>query len=175
MSALIFREGTEPKLVPSPEPLAQDVSAGWDRTSQGPGHLSGGSPTRDALLRAADLGAAGALLLLTLPLSLLVALALRLEAPGPVLQRQPHLGRAGQRFNLLTFRSTVEGPFRRPVTSRVGQVIRPARIDQLPVLLNLLRGDMTLFGPAPLPTPGQREAHLAPGERPGLSGWVGAD
>ena len=111
-----------------------------------------------------------ALLGLTLPLSLLVVLALRLQG-GPVLWREPQEGRGGRRFDLLAFRSTAPGPYGRPVPTRLGRLLRPARIDQLPVLLNLLRGDMTLVGPAP----GSGEARPASRRRPGLTGWARMD
>ena len=104
---------------------------------------------RHAVLRAADIAVAASLLLLTLPLVALVALAVRLDSPGPLLERLPRRGRGGQPFHLLAFRSTAPGPFGRPVPTRIGRLVRPARLDQLPVLLNLLRGDMTLVGPAP--------------------------
>ena len=137
----------------------------------------GGRRSRRAelVLRSADVVVAASLLLLTLPLSLLVALAIRLDGSGPVLHRQPRRGRGGQHFHLLSFRSTEEGAFGRPVPTRLGRLIRPARIDQLPVLLNLLRGDMTLVGPAPADTSGGSAAQATRLPRPGVSGWAGAD
>lgn len=124
------------------------------------------------LRRLVDVAAAALMLAVTLPLLLLVALALRLEGPGPVLVRKPYVGRAGRRFDLFAFRSTWPGPFGRPVPTPLGSLIRPTRIDQLPVLLNLLRGDLTLVGPAPVAGP---EAPQAPSSSPGVTGWVGAD
>lgn len=120
--------------------------------------------------RAVDVTVALVLLALALPLLLLVALAVRLDGPGPVLQREYRIGHGGRRFQLLAFRST-EGPSRAP--TRLGRWMRPVRIDQLPVLLNLLRGDMTLVGPAP--AEGWDGAAEGPLPRPGVTGWARAD
>ena len=125
-----------------------------------------------AIRRGADVVVALLMLLLTLPLLLLVALAIRLDGSGPVLRRRPHIGRNGQRFDLLTFSSTQEDPFGRTLPTPLGHFIRPTRIDQLPILLNLLRGDLTLVGPAPIPL---GEAQQAPIPHPGVTGWAGAD
>jgi exopolysaccharide biosynthesis polyprenyl glycosylphosphotransferase len=115
-------------------------------------------------------GAAAAVLLLALgPLLLTVALAVKLSSPGPVFFRQTRIGRDGRTFEMLKFRSMsgedrtehdenvvflptdlgpggVEGADRR---TRVGTYLRRSSIDELPQLLNVLKGDMSLVGPRP--------------------------
>jgi exopolysaccharide biosynthesis polyprenyl glycosylphosphotransferase len=98
--------------------------------------------------------------LLTLsPLLAVVALAVRLGSPGPVLFRQPRLGRDGREFDILKFRSmAVEAERRSGPTlarrgdgraTRVGQVLRRTSLDELPQLWNVLKGEMSLVGPRP--------------------------
>lgn len=119
--------------------------------------------------RCLEVGLALTLLILTLPLLLLVALAVLLDSPGPLMRGSTRRTGTGEPFRLFCFRTDHDGR-----VSRVGRVIRPCRVDQLPVLLNLLVGDMALFGPPPLSDsatgPGKGEGLL---ERPGLSGWLG--
>ena len=97
-----------------------------------------------------DIVIAGALLVGTMPLLLMVALAIRCESPGPILERQPCMTRGGRRISLLGFRTTahaVSGGARwgdQPST-QVGHFLRYTRIDRLPELINVLRGDIGLF------------------------------
>lgn len=132
-----------------------------------------GVPRHRALgQRAVDLAVAAALLAITVPVLALVALAVRLESPGPVLLREPHLGEGGQVFHLLTFRCTGPAGVGQPAMTRVGGFIHRPRIDQLPVLFNLLRGDMTLVGPAPVPLGASGGSGGMPARRPGVTGWA---
>ena len=120
---------------------------------------------------------------LVLPLIPLIALAIRLDSPGPVLYRSIRLGRHGRPFVFYKFRSMVvgahesaryvrhlnesEGPVFKsaldPRVTRVGRFLRRTSIDELPQLMNVLRGDMTLVGPRP-PIPEEVEAY-APWQR----------
>ncbi|MFC7537239.1 sugar transferase [Sphingomonas sp. GCM10030256] len=115
--------------------------------------------TNRAKKRALDLAVtAPALLFLALPL-LLIALAIRLESRGPALFRQPRVGEGNRIFSILKFRSMrVEGTDSAGVRSasreddrvtRIGRLIRRTSIDELPQLLNVLKGDMSLVGPRP--------------------------
>ena len=130
--------------------------------------------------RALDVALALAALLATAPLLLLVAVAVRLDSPGPALFRQVRVGRGGRPFAMLKFRSMVQGAERLggPLTvagdarvTRVGRVLRELKLDELPQLLNVLAGQMSLVGPRPevpryvaLYTPAQRRVlELLPG------------
>ena len=103
----------------------------------------------DQISRVADVVIAGILLALTLPLIIIVAVAIRMNSPGPVLERKPCIGRRGRRFHLLQFRTTVHRDERRPgwakpEVTRVGGFLRHTRIDGLPQLLNVFLGDASV-------------------------------
>ena len=119
--------------------------------------------------RSFDLASASVGLLFTSPLLVLVALAVRLTSPGPVLFRQPRVGRGGTCFEMLKFRTMYDGAdahkaalagqnaadglFKVPDDPRVtpvGRWLRRTWIDELPQLINVLRGEMSLVGPRPL-------------------------
>ncbi len=109
--------------------------------------------------RGFDLCCAVAGLLLALPLCLATAAAIKLTSPGPVFYTQERMGQNGKRFKLYKFRSMVAdaesqtGPvWAQSNDSRVtpvGQFIRKHRIDEIPQLVNVLKGDMSLIGPRP--------------------------
>ncbi len=139
--------------------------------------------------RSFDIGVSLALLLLTLPLMLLTAVLIRLESPGPVLYRQQRVGLHGRPFTLLKFRSmsidAEKGGSPRwatqqdPRITRVGSFIRPMRIDELPQLINVLHGEMSMIGPRPeRPHFVEQLGRIIPfyTERsyvkPGITGWA---
>lgn len=110
--------------------------------------------SNDRLARAVDLLIASALLGFTFPLLALVALAIKLDSAGPVFCHQPRVGLDGRRFLMLKFRATEGDPDSqsRPIgdwgtrETSVGQFLRYTRIEDLPQLVNVLRGEMTLTG-----------------------------
>lgn len=114
---------------------------------------------RTAVKRTFDVFCSSLLLLLTAPLMAVTALLIKLESPGPVLYRQERVGLNGRPFNVVKFRSMRNDAEKdgRPVwatandarVTRVGQVIRKLRIDELPQLFSVLSGDMSLVGPRP--------------------------
>jgi sugar transferase (PEP-CTERM system associated) len=128
-------------------------------------------------------------LVVTAPLMLLVALAVKLTSPGPALYHQQRVGERGRVFTVHKFRSmrvnaeadsgavwSRQGDTR---TTTVGRFLRAARLDELPQLWNILRGDMSLVGPRPeRPEFIQQLSELIPyyGQRhvvkPGLTGWA---
>ncbi|MEU2348297.1 sugar transferase [Modestobacter sp. NPDC049651] len=131
-----------------------------------------------------DRSLAAVLLLVAGAWMLLIALAIRLDGPGPVLVRERRVGRGGREFWLLRFRSSVleaprhvgseaRGPVpaRVAVATRVGRVVRGCYLDELPKLLNVLRGDLSFVGPPPL-SPRSAAADRLPAlpVRPGLTG-----
>lgn len=109
--------------------------------------------------RALDICFSLALIILTSPLMLLVALLIRMDSSGPVLYRQTRIGLHGRRFSLLKFRSMSMdaepggqprwASVHDPRITRVGRIMRPLRIDELPQLINVLRGEMSVIGPRP--------------------------
>ncbi len=146
------------------------------------------SRMQDAINRTGDIGISLAFLVFTLPLMLLVALLVRLDSPGPVMYRQERVGLGGRRFVLLKFRSMnsnaeARGPAwaqqRDPRVTRVGSFMRRTRIDELPQLINVLRGEMSFIGPRPeRPHFVEQLADVIPHYRerarvkPGLTGWA---
>jgi len=114
----------------------------------------------NASKRVFDLAVGAAVLALCSPLLVLLALAIRLDSPGPALFRQVRLGLGGRPFTILKFRTLRHGSThlgsgletRRDDAriTRVGRVLRNLRLDELPQLLNVLKGEMSLVGPRPL-------------------------
>jgi exopolysaccharide biosynthesis polyprenyl glycosylphosphotransferase len=122
------------------------------------------------LKRAIDLGLTLAAMPLVLPLMGIVAGAIRLDSPGPVLFKQPRVGQNKRRFVLYKFRTMIEGSERLqgdlehlneaqgpifkiandPRVTRVGRILRRTSLDELPQLFNVLRGEMSLVGPRPM-------------------------
>lgn len=106
---------------------------------------------RDACKRAADIVGAGAALVVLSPVLLAIAIAVRLCLGSPVLFRQERPGRHGEPFELLKFRSMLSGAGRDAERlTPFGRRLRSTSLDELPELLNVLRGDMSLVGPRPL-------------------------
>ena len=113
---------------------------------------------QDPFKRAFDIVVASAMLVFFGPLLLLVALLIRLESPGPVLFRQARGGLNGQIFTIYKFRSmrcqengadVVQAARDDDRITRMGRFTRKTSIDELPQLLNVLKGDMSLVGPRP--------------------------
>jgi exopolysaccharide biosynthesis polyprenyl glycosylphosphotransferase len=121
------------------------------------------------LKRTLDVIVAGVALILTLPVLIVTAIAVRLDSPGPIFFRQTRVGKWGEPFACYKFRSMyvdaeqrlkdlqaqneVDGPVFKmkhdPRITRVGRAIRKLSIDELPQLFNVLRGNMSLVGPRP--------------------------
>ena len=114
---------------------------------------------RDRVRRLLDVTVALAVLTLGAPVLLGVALAVRLRLGSPVLFRQERLGLGGRPFRLVKFRTMRhpapgrEGPeFDAERLTALGRFLRATSLDELPEMVNLLRGELTLVGPRPLPT-----------------------
>ncbi|MCL4145912.1 UNVERIFIED_CONTAM: hypothetical protein GTU68_006027 [Idotea baltica] len=123
-------------------------------------HSAPSTDYRPSLLfkRVFDLCVASLLILVLLPFFLLIALAIKLDSRGPVFFTQDRVGLNGRLFRMLKFRSMcleneMEGPVFKlrndPRTTRVGRFIRKYSIDELPQLLNVVIGEMSLVGPRP--------------------------
>jgi exopolysaccharide biosynthesis polyprenyl glycosylphosphotransferase len=119
--------------------------------------------------RTFDLVAASTGLLVLAPLMGIFAVAIKLTSPGPVLFRQPRVGRRGARFEMLKFRTMYEGADKAkgelleycdsdglfkmlddPRVTPIGRILRRTSLDELPQLINVVRGEMSLVGPRPL-------------------------
>jgi exopolysaccharide biosynthesis polyprenyl glycosylphosphotransferase len=141
-----------------------------------------------ALKRAMDLVLAAGLLCVLAPLLLLIAVLIRLDSPGPILFRQTRLGLYGRPFDILKFRSMsvlengdriVQATRNDPRITRVGRILRKSSLDELPQLVNVLKGEMSLVGPRP-----HARAHdehyeklieiycLRQTVKPGITGWA---
>jgi len=139
--------------------------------------------------RMVDLVFATLALLISLPLLLLLALAIRLDSKGPVIYRQRRVGLGGRYFNVLKLRSMYVDAEQRtgarwasvddPRVTRVGRYLRKFRLDEFPQFVNVIRGDMSFLGPRPeRPESVEQlrqtiayydERHTT---RPGLTGWA---
>ena len=120
---------------------------------------TGLTPAERVAKRTMDIVLSALALLILSPVMLLVAAAIKLEDGGPVFYRQKRMTRNGREFDILKFRSMVVDAEKYagavlatdndPRITRVGRIIRPFRIDELPQLLNILKGDMSIVGPRP--------------------------
>jgi lipopolysaccharide/colanic/teichoic acid biosynthesis glycosyltransferase len=138
------------------------------------------------LSRVLDVVLAAALLLVTAPLLALGALAIRLESRGPVFYRHLRVGRDGEPFELWKLRTMVPGAESMgaglyvlegdPRITRVGRLLRRFSLDELPNLVNVLRGDMAIVGPRP--TVQEQVDRYTDRQRrrlevkPGITGWA---
>jgi exopolysaccharide biosynthesis polyprenyl glycosylphosphotransferase len=138
------------------------------------------SRSSKAMKRTLDLSVAGGLLLVLGPLLALIALAIKLNSRGPVLFRQRRIGEDGRDFEMIKFRTMTQDAERRkgellplneadglfkivddPRVTRVGKLLRETSLDELPQLVNVLHGEMSLVGPRP----------LAPDDDERVQGW----
>jgi exopolysaccharide biosynthesis polyprenyl glycosylphosphotransferase len=160
--------------------VALEFQASSDRTAA--------SHDAATLKRAMDLVLAAGLLCVFAPLLLLIAVLIRLDSAGPILFRQTRLGLNGRPFDILKFRSMsvlengdriVQATRNDPRITRVGGILRKASLDELPQLVNVLKGEMSLVGPRP-----HARAHdehyeklieiyrLRQTVKPGITGWA---
>ncbi|TCS95633.1 sugar transferase [Hazenella coriacea] len=128
------------------------------------------------------------LLIFTMPVLILTAIAIKLESPGPIFYKQERVGQKGKLFSIIKLRSMrtdaeKNGPQwaaqNDPRVTRVGKFIRKTRIDEIPQIINVLSGDMSLIGPRPerpmfteqfdKEIPGFKKRLLV---KPGLTGWA---
>lgn len=138
------------------------------------------------MTRALDIALASLGLLVSAPLLGVAMVAIRLETPGPAIYRQRRIGRDGQVFELYKLRTMVTGsdpvgigvPMAGddPRVTRVGALLRRVSVDEVPNLVNVLRGEMSIVGPRPtigaqvdLYTPRQRRRLEV---KPGMTGWA---
>ena len=148
-----------------------------------------GSMMNTALKRLLDIAASVALLIVSLPTLLVAALAIRLDSRGPIFYRQERVGLGGTTFNVYKFRTMCVdaesagvpqwAAVRDPRITRVGSFLRMTRIDELPQVINVLRGDMSFVGPRPerpffveslsREIPYYSARHRV---RPGITGWA---
>jgi exopolysaccharide biosynthesis polyprenyl glycosylphosphotransferase len=153
------------------------------------GDTLGGGITRRIIERGFDVVLSLIIMLLTAPVLLATALAIKLDSKGPVFYRQTRVGLFGQPFEILKFRSMrvdaeqagapVWATQRVPRVTRIGAIIRLLRIDELPQLFNVLKGEMSVIGPRPerphfvnnlaAQIPHYRDRSVA---KPGITGWA---
>ena len=139
--------------------------------------------------RAFDIGLASAAVLLALPLIPAIALLVALTSPGPILFRQTRIGEGGRLFKILKFRTMVRdaesdgralwAELNDARVTPVGRVLRTTRLDELPQLWNVFRGEMSIVGPRPErpeflsvlenAVPHWTRRHLV---KPGITGWA---
>jgi lipopolysaccharide/colanic/teichoic acid biosynthesis glycosyltransferase len=136
--------------------------------------------------RAIDVVLSAVLLVVTAPLLGLAALAIRVESPGPVFYRQRRVGRDGEPFELWKLRTMVPGAESMgagiyvlegdPRITRVGRLLRRFSLDEIPNLVNVLKGDMAMVGPRP--TVQEQVDRYTERQRrrlevkPGITGWA---
>jgi exopolysaccharide biosynthesis polyprenyl glycosylphosphotransferase len=129
------------------------------------------------------------LLIVTLPVTAVAAIAVKLDGPGPLFYRQQRVGQYGKSFTILKFRSMREDAEKDGIArwaqqndcriTRVGRILRRTRIDEIPQVLNVLMGSMSFVGPRPeRPVFVQSLAEKIPhydmrhSLKPGITGWA---
>ncbi|HVW83686.1 MAG TPA: sugar transferase [Bryobacteraceae bacterium] len=155
-------------------------------------------PWQEHVKRGLDIAIAASALVVLSPLFLLIAIAIKFDSRGPLLYCSPRVGKGGRYFTFLKFRSMYTDTGRSAVArsnekdghifkirndpriTRVGRVLRRYSLDELPQLTNVLRGDMSLVGPRPLPAEDLGPDGMSPrfviwskersGRRPGITG-----
>ncbi|MEX2158063.1 MAG: sugar transferase [Dehalococcoidia bacterium] len=144
--------------------------------------------------RVFDLLVAAAVLLAVSPLLAIIAIIVKLESPGPVFFRQQRIGMGGRPFNILKFRTMRDAPQEAPAVpqvsdfsayvfdplyggkqyTRIGHILRSTSLDELPNLINVLKGDLSVVGPRPevpeLVEQYRPEFHRRHNVRPGITG-----
>ncbi len=143
----------------TPPPLEDTLITSYKRLAQ-----ESAGRDKDLVLRILDVVFAGLLLLLTLPLTLPIAVGMAVTSGRPVLYRGERVGRGGHVFEMMKFRTLRPGAESRigqylgaelvertrEETTRLGAWLRATQLDELPQLVNVLRGDMSLVGPRPI-------------------------
>ena len=145
-------------------------------------------PWEEATKRVIDVAISSVVIVAGLPVWLLVAVIIKLDSPGPALYRQERVGKDGVPFNIIKFRSMRQdaedkGPrwadHRDPRVTRSGKVLRQLHLDEIPQMVNILKGDMSLIGPRPeRPVFVQKLSREIPlyqrrlKVRPGITGWA---
>jgi len=141
---------------------------------------------RPVIRRALDIAFASLALLISAPVLLVAMLAVRLESRGPAIYRQRRAGLGGRPFDVLKLRTMVDGAEHIGAglavnaedarITRVGALLRRTSLDELPNLVNVLRGEMSLIGPRPtLPVQVAQYDERQRGRlaiRPGITGWA---
>lgn len=144
----------------------------------------GNKNTFDVFKRIFDIVFSLSTLVITLPIWLITAIIIKLDSPGPVFYAQTRCGQYGRRFKIIKFRSMRMGDSRTPTQendpriSKLGNFLRKSRIDELPQVINILKGEMSFIGPRPErpglieeleeKVPFYRERMLV---KPGVTGW----
>lgn len=149
--------------------LALSEPVGADAALVGAARIEGLSTAERILKQAMDAGLSSLILLALSPILIVIAVAIRLDSPGPVLYISERIGRNGRRFPCFKFRTMVRNAERQqermrhlnlrdgvlfkvandPRVTRVGCVLRKYSLDELPQFLNVLRGEMSVVGPRP--------------------------
>jgi lipopolysaccharide/colanic/teichoic acid biosynthesis glycosyltransferase len=151
------------------------------------GRFSPATATISAVLRRAiDIVVSATALAFASPILVIAAIAIRLESPGPIIYRQRRSGLQGHEFDVLKLRTMVDGAEHKGAglainendsrITRVGAFLRRTSLDELPNLVNVLRGEMSLIGPRPtLPVQVAQYTERQRGRlaiKPGITGWA---
>jgi len=146
------------------------------------------SSMEQGVKRAVDVVLASAALVFFMPVMLLTAIAIKLDGPGPIIFRQSRKGFNGKQFIMFKFRTMtvqengaeiIQAKRNDPRVTKIGKLLRAASIDELPQLINVLSGEMSLIGPRPHALAHDNEFEKLLGDyafrhhvKPGMTGWA---